>query len=272
MPTYPGYDDALLHYDVLGSGPPLIVLAGGAGRHPDYLGDLAGLSSQHQLVLPHLRGVGRSGDAPLASRWQQADDIARLREHLGLERCVLVGHSAGTRLAIAYAARFPSRVAGLVLVTPPAAYLVDVPSDVPALASGRLHEPAFAAAMAALDQGPAGGDFNAWQAVVGPVGYARWDDTTRAHAGSGGYSMAAARAFLDGDGPADLIDRLRSVLAPTLVVAGAQDTAVGMAPVVAVGGLFPHGRAVVIENCGHHPWLEQPAAFRAAVDPFLTRV
>lgn len=46
MPTYEGDDGTLLHYDVLGdtSASPVIVLAGGAARHPEYLGDLAGLS------------------------------------------------------------------------------------------------------------------------------------------------------------------------------------------------------------------------------------
>ncbi len=36
----------------------------------------------------------------------------------------------------------------------------------------------------------------------------------------------------------------------------------------AVAGLFPHGRAAVIDNCGHMPWTEQPAAFREILDPF----
>jgi hypothetical protein len=46
MPAYHGDYGALLHDDVLGgsSMSPLIVVAGGAARHPEYLGDLAGLS------------------------------------------------------------------------------------------------------------------------------------------------------------------------------------------------------------------------------------
>ena len=85
------------------------------------------------------------------------------------------------------------------------------------------------------------------------------------------YSLAAARAFLAGETPAGVRDRLRAVAAPTLVLAGAQDGSVGVAPVLAAAGLFPRGEAVVVEDCGHFPWVEQPAAFRAAVDPFLSR-
>jgi pimeloyl-ACP methyl ester carboxylesterase len=280
MPTYHGGDGALLHYDVLGGSSPsaLIVLAGGAARHPEYLGDLAGLSEHHQLVIPHLRGVGRSSAADIGDRgswWRQADDVDRLRVSLGLNRCAVVAHSAGTRLAIAYAAQFPDRLAALLLITPPASYLVDVSSDVSTLAAGRMAEPAFAAAVLADSEGPdtsSDDTFNAWQDAVAPLCYARWTDTEQAHARSGRYALAAARAFLSADPPADLAGRLSEVIAPTLVIAGAQDAIAGVIPVVALADLFPNGRAAVIEHCGHTPWVEQPASFREVVDPFLAQL
>jgi pimeloyl-ACP methyl ester carboxylesterase len=280
MATYHAQDGAVLHYDVLGpaSAAPLILLAGGAGAHPGYLGDLAGLSEQHRLVLPHLRGVGRSSGADLTtmgSRWRQAADVEQLRVHLNQERCAIVAHSAGTRLAIAYAAQFPERVKALVLITPPANYLVEVPSDVPALAARRRSEPAFAAAMSAFQAGPdtsSDETFNAWQQAAAPLAYARWDETAQAHARSVRYSLDAVLAFFNGDTPADLLDRLRQVHAPTLVIAGAHDTSAGVAPVLAVAELFPNGRATVIDASGHFPWVEQPAVFRAALTAFIAEI
>ncbi len=56
----------------------------------------------------------------------------------------MVAHSAGTRLAIAYAARFRDRLSALLLITPPASYLVDVPSDASTLAAARMADPVFA--------------------------------------------------------------------------------------------------------------------------------
>jgi len=280
VPTYRGADGAALFFDVLGpaGAPSLVLLAGGAGAHPAYLGTLAGLDERYRLVVPHLRGVGGSAAAELTargSRWRQAADVEALRRHLGTDRCVLVAHSAGSRLAVAYAAQHPEYVAGLVLVTPPAGYLVDVPSDVPALTARRLSEPVFAQALAAFEAGPdtsSDETFNDWQRAAAPLGYARWDERAQAHARSLRYSMAAARAFMSGDAPGDLLSRLRAVPAPTLVVAGAQDCSAGRALVVAVVELFPAGRAVVLEDCGHFPWVEQPAAFRAALDPFLAQL
>lgn len=274
MPTYRAPDGSALHYDVVGDSavPPLVVLAGGAARHPSYLGDLAGLASLRPLVVPHLRGVGRSpapSEAEAGSYWRQADDLEALREALGLDRLLLGGHSAGTRVATAYAVRYPTRLAALVLVTPPAGHLVDERSDVAAIAARRRGEPAFDRALEAFQTGPDASSeatFNAWQQAIAPATYARWGEREQAHAGVGSYSLAAARAFFSVEPPADLATRLAAVTAPVLVLAGAEDAIAGAAPVAALAGRFPAGRAVVLDACGHYPWVEQPAAFRAAAD------
>jgi hypothetical protein len=94
--------------------------------------------------------------------------------------------------------------AGVLLITPPASYLVDVSSDVSTLAAGRMAEPAFAAAVLADSEGPdtsSDDTFDAWQDAVAPLCYARWTDTEQAHARSGRYALAAARAFLSADPP-----------------------------------------------------------------------
>jgi pimeloyl-ACP methyl ester carboxylesterase len=281
MKTYAGFDGAQLYYDELyrgGDGTralPLITLAGGAASDPRYLGDLAGLDQEWRLIVLHLRGVGRSrlpDTVEAASFWRQAEDIEQLRIHLGLEQVHVLGHSAGTRLAISYAAQFPERVAAMVLVTPPSGYLVDVPSDAESLIDKRRGEPAFDAALVAWEVGPEATDdvaFNAWQSRVAPLGYAAWTATEQAQAALGWTSFAANRAFFSVDPPHDLIERLGKVTAPTLVIAGAQDCSVGAAQPVALAKVFPAGEAVTIDRCGHAPWVEQPTAFRHAVDRFL---
>jgi pimeloyl-ACP methyl ester carboxylesterase len=279
VPTYSAADGATLYYDVLGEGvrtEPVIVLAGGAAQHPSYLGDLAGLSGRRRLVVPHLRGVGNSpapSRAEAGSFWWQAADVESLRLHLGLERALIIGHSAGTRLAIAYATQFPRRLAGLLLITPPADYVVDEPSDAAALIDNRRGEPAFDAAIAAMEAGPVpdvdDDTFNVWRQTIAPTGYAKWGLVEQAHARAGQWSLAAARAFFSVEPPDDLALRIGDVTVHTLVVAGAEDCTTGLAPVTALADLFPKGRAVVIDRCGHHPWVERPAAFRRAVDPFL---
>jgi len=278
MPGYSSSDGSVLHYDdVRGGGTrPVILLAGGAARHPSYLGDLAGLSDRCRLIVPHLRGVGRSaapGSDEQGSFWRQADDIERLRVHLGLDHVLLVAHSAGTRLAMAYAAQFPHNVAGLVLITPPAAYLVNLPSDAGRLIERRRGDAEFEAAFRTLEAGPQARDhddqFNAWQHETAPVGYAKWGATEQSHATVGRWSLSAAKAYFSVAVPPDLAARLAEVKAPVLVIAGAEDCLTGLAPVIALARLFPLGKSAVIDKSGHYPWVEQPAAFRDAIDPFL---
>ncbi|MDR7275969.1 alpha/beta fold hydrolase [Catenuloplanes atrovinosus] len=269
----------MLHYDTTQEdGEPIVALSGGAARHPEYLGDLAGIGANgFRLVIPHLRGIGLSSGLEPASFWEQAADLEELRLALGRERLIIAGHSAGTRLAIAYAAQYPQRVAALVLITPPSTWLVPVPSDADTLIAPRRGDPAVDDALALWAGGPpapTGDDaaddvtLNAWFRGAAPVTYARWGATEQAHALVGDVSARAARAYF-AETPPDLPARLAAVTAPVLVVAGAVDYAVGLAPVQAVAGLFPHGRTVTIPDCGHYPWVERPDEFRTAVDAFL---
>jgi pimeloyl-ACP methyl ester carboxylesterase len=279
MPSFRGSDGAALHYDQTepdgGATLTIVTLAGGAARHPDYLGDLAGLGARHQLVVPHLRGVGRSGTPEQPERgsfWRQAEDVDCLRAHLGLERLLLLGHSAGTRLAVSYAAQFPARVAAMVLVTPPATYLVDEPPDAEQLIDRRRGQPAFDDAMSIRHAGADitdEGAFNAWQQRMAPAGYAVWGEAERAHASTAHFSLAASRAYFSVPPPPNLATRLGALDAPVLVVAGGEDCVTGRAPVAAMARIFPAGRIAVIDRCGHFPWVEQPTAFRQVVDRFL---
>ncbi|AGL14377.1 alpha/beta fold hydrolase [Actinoplanes sp. N902-109] len=255
----------MIAYDDHGHGhPTLVAIAGGAARHPDYLGDLAGLSAGHRLIRPHLRGVGRTPLTGGGSYREQTPDLDDLRAGLGLDRMVLLAHSAGTRLAMHYAVRFPDRVAALVLITPPAADLVAVPSDAGELIAARAGDPVIDAAVAARSTLH---HDDAWWRVVAPLGYARWGTVEREHARVGEINFAANQAFRMLDPPGDLT----AVTAPVLVVAGAQDCLTGFEPVAALAGVFPRGELAVIEDCGHYPWVEQPAAFRRAVDAFLAQ-
>jgi pimeloyl-ACP methyl ester carboxylesterase len=281
MPTYTGADSAQLHYDVIdrarAQSDPLVVLAGGAARHPAYLGDLGGLDTTYRLVVPHLRGVGETpvpADPTRGSFWRQAEDVERLREHLGLDRLLLAGHSAGSRIAVSYAAQFPDRVGALVLITPPTAYLVDVEPDSDDLVESRMRDPVFAAAAAAMDVDVSDGTedtFNEWQLSVAPVGYAAWGKAEQSHAAEGTYAFEAAKVFFSVDPPADVRERLGRVRAPVLVVGGAQDVMLGVAPLRALAELFPLGRLAVIEGSAHYPFVEAPDAFAGIVREFLDK-
>jgi pimeloyl-ACP methyl ester carboxylesterase len=74
------------------------------------------LAAKIRVVSPERPGYGRSSPQPGRSIADWPPDFAALVDGLGLERCVVAGHSSGGPYAIACAAMLPHRVsAGIVL-------------------------------------------------------------------------------------------------------------------------------------------------------------
>src|ERR1700716_2362366 len=121
MSRFASYDGTEIEFRTLGHGRPLVCLPGGPGRASEYLGDLGGLDSSRQLILPDTRGTGASADAADPGTYRCArlvQDVEALRVHLGLASMDLLGHSAAGNLALQYAAAYPERLDHLVLVPP----------------------------------------------------------------------------------------------------------------------------------------------------------
>lgn len=250
------------------SGKPTIVLPGGPCRGPEYLGDFAGLGNDHALVVMHPRGAPKSGGLS-RGWWSDAEDVVALADALGLDTIDLVAHSAGTRLALATAARFPGRVQSMTLVTPPASWLTGTPSDAQSIAAERT-EPAVAQALAAQEHDDPSTE-SAFQESVrrqAPDSYAHWTDIERSHADVGGVSLAAAIAWFN-DVPVDASDRIRAMHSPpTLVIGGDQDLLTGVQPVRDYAAILK-AEVSFITDCGHYPWIEQPEAFQRLLHPWL---
>ena len=122
-----GYTDASdgvrLRFQRLGdSADPLIVLHGGPGLTLEYLvDDLSPLARERSVVFYDQRGSGGStlvADPAGLDAERFADDLDAVRQHFGLERVTLVGHSWGAGVAALYAMRYPDRVSKVVLVGP----------------------------------------------------------------------------------------------------------------------------------------------------------
>ena len=106
-----------LSMTVLGAGPALLMLHGWTLDRRMWRPQVDGLSAGATLLLPDRRGFGRSGAPPGLAR--EPDDIPALLDHAGLPSAVLVGHSQAGRVALTAAARYPDRVAGLILLAAP---------------------------------------------------------------------------------------------------------------------------------------------------------
>lgn len=97
---------------------PTVVLIHGAGHDHSVWNCQARTLAHHGhgVLAPDLPGHGASAGAPLASIDALADWILALLDACGVVRAALAGHSMGSLIALATAARAPERVAQLVLI------------------------------------------------------------------------------------------------------------------------------------------------------------
>ncbi|MGW8883785.1 alpha/beta fold hydrolase [Streptomyces sp. NPDC055749] len=276
MPTFSATDGTRLAYRVTGEGSPVVCVPGGPADAV-YLGDLGGLSKHRQLITLDLRGTGGSAvpEDPSSYRCDRlVDDIEALRVHLGLSRMDLLGHSAGANPVTQYAARYPDRVAKLVLIAPGTrAVGIEITGETRReLARSRRDEPWFPAAFPALEAITEGNGSD-WEAIA-PFLYGRWDDTARDHhAASGPANMEAVRLFAAEGAfdPAATCAALGACAAPVLVLAGEFDLNSPPRSATELAALFPDASLVVQPGGGHYPWLDDPGFFVVATEAFLDR-
>lgn len=250
-------------------GRPALVIPGGPCRPPEYLTDFAGLGDHHPLVVFHPRGTPASGGLS-HGWWADADDVVAAIDALDLDAIDIVGHSAGTRLSLAVATRFPERVRSLALVTPPSAWLTGTAYDGDDIVA--LREDAEGIAGYASIRNDDADTQDAFEEVFhrqAPATYARWTATEQAHADIGRMDLAAAEAWFNGI-PADAVELIRAAsLPPTLVVGGDVDLLTGRRPVEEYAAALG-AELAMISGCGHYPWVEKPEEFGRILDEWLS--
>ena len=251
-----------------GSGPPALVLHGGPAL-PDYTGPCAAeLGEIFSPIRYAQRGVAPSTvGAPYSIDAHVADAVAVL-DALGVERVWVVGHSWGGHLALHLAVAHPDRLDGIVCVNPLGARL-DVLDE---FKENLLrHLPAERRAWveevdARDDAGLATKQesLEAFEAIwpfyfADPAAAPRFPFEDR---GDGGAETWAS--IMDHAERRTLEDGLPEVALPALFVHGAADPLPARTS-TDTAALMPDANVVLLEGCGHFPWLEQPGELRRVV-------
>jgi len=115
-----------LFYECIGQGPPLLLIHGLGSSGDDWAFQREDLARGHSLILPDLRGSGRSAKPPGPySIAQFAEDLWALLDALGFEYTDILGFSLGGAIALEMALTRPARVRRLVLCNALANYRTD---------------------------------------------------------------------------------------------------------------------------------------------------
>lgn len=257
--------------------PLLLVLHGGPGADHCYLlPQMLELGERYDLLFYDQRGGGRSkSDARVTITWKtHVDDLAAVVGEFSLDPLSIVGYSWGAMLALLYAAearqnpalRSPSRL-GLISPAP----------------LTREYRRQFEAEFARRQQAP---DIQRGREDLAASGLREADpDGYRQRA----FELGVAGYFFDpGDagkltpfrvvgrvqqsvweslGDFDLIERIEGLRIPSLVVSGRDDPIPAASTLDAARALGT--KPVLLDECGHVPYVEQPRGLFAALNTFL---
>jgi aminoacrylate hydrolase len=261
MPKFSA-DGATIHYEVSGSGPPLLLIAGIASDSSSWRPLAPLLSRRFTVIALDNRGSGRSLAAGPLAIPNMVADCAALLDHLGFPVADVVGHSMGGMIGLRLAAGHPARVRRLVTMT----------------AGGRIgaKERALFHEMERLYSG--GMQPQRWFRLL-----FQWLFSEPFFA-SDGMVAAAAEASSNypfRQSPADFarqIDAVESMAAldrpavqcPVLAIAAGLDILTPVAAVRAAHEGIADLRVMVIDNAAHSIHWEAPEAVAAAIIEFLT--
>jgi pimeloyl-ACP methyl ester carboxylesterase len=243
--------------EISGDGPPVVFLHGPWGLHGDrdFL-DL--LSATAKVYAPKHPGTTPSDPDAVHQLDDWLDLVAyhgELLDHLGLEAPALAGHSFGGMVAAEIAATMRHRVHKLVLFNPLGLWLDELPVRNWMILSDEerrrslFHEPQGKAAQKFFE---APQDKRA-EMQVGFV-----------------WSQACTGKFVWPIPDKGLKKRIHRICAPTLILWGRSDGLMAPAYAQEFARRIAGSRAVVIEDAGHLPHVEQPHKVAQIIQEFLS--
>ena len=271
----------------------LLVLHGGPGADHRYLlPQMLALAEDHELVFYDQRGGGQSRtDDPSPITWQtHVEDLAAVANELGFDRPEIVGYSWGGLLAMLYSLSARHTVPGSLFPVPsppdsrfPIPYSLALIDPAPIT---RKHREQFEAEFSRRQQGPV---IQALRTELAASGLRERDpDAYRQR----GFELSVAGYFADPArahdltpfrvvgrvqqsvwsslGDFDLTSPLTHVAIPALIVHGREDPIPLESSEVAARALG--GRLVILEHCGHVPYVEQPQSLFGALRDFLSQI
>lgn len=253
----------MLNHKTYGEGPAFVILHGLFGMLDNWQTLARRWAERYQVVLIDLRNHGRSPHEADMDYDLMAGDVAELLEHLGIDECILLGHSMGGKVAMQTALTYPDLVQKLIVVDiAPRRYLpghdsifTALESLDPAAVTSRQEAAAYLGShisdpgiqlflLKNLTRDPAGGfrwRMNlpaitaAYPAIIGPVGKVgdRYDGSS-------------------------------------LFLRGSKSGYVKEEDMVLIEMLFPQASLKTVDGAGHWVHAEKPTELMAVVDEFLS--
>lgn len=225
---YANVNGLRLYYEVHGEGAPLVLVHGGGSTIQTTFGRvLPALAQGCQVIAVEMQAHGRTADIdrPLSFE-QDADDIAGLLKHLGIDRADVLGFSNGATTTLQFAIRHPEMANKIIVAS---------------TFSKRSGAPDW------LWEMMGNASFEGMPQVYK-------DAFLTVNPDSGALRRMYERDVVRGQTFADIPDeQLRAIQAPALIIVGDRDI-VRLEHAVEMHGLIPNSRLMVLPS-GHGDYL-----------------
>lgn len=259
-PNRLSFGDFSLYYETIGTGPAIVFLHGLGGNHLSWWNQVPYFMRWFTCVTLDQRGFGLSPDTEGSFNSSHADDLARLLDHLKIERAMLVGQSMGGWTVVGCGLKHPDRVAALVLAGTYGG--IELP-NLPDLRRSAAPPINFSANPPIGAMPTYAKDYFARRPELAFL----YDD----------LRIFGARPPEDAIGR---IGRLRHSLAlvqqrltmPTLCIIGEEDALMPLPLIRELAQRLPDCRLITIPHCGHSTYFERPGVFNQALLQFARSI
>lgn len=264
---------------------PLLCLHGGPGAPHDYLESLEAMANSGRRVFFYDQlGCGNSDHPHDPSLWSVplfVEELGAVRRALGLERVHILGQSWGGMLGMQYALTRPSGLASLIVADSPASMhqwvaeanrlRAELPADVQGTllaheAAGTTDHPAYQEAMLVFYRRHVC-RLDPWPDCLNRAFEKLGQDPEVYTTMNGPSEFHVTGRIKDWD----IVDRLKEIRVPTLVISGRYDEATPMIAETVHRGI-PGSEWVLFENSSHMPHLEETDRCLEVLTDFLARV
>ncbi|AUI56975.1 alpha/beta fold hydrolase [Amycolatopsis sp. BJA-103] len=258
-------DGISVAYDDLGTGLPVVLVHGHPFNRSMWRPQAERFSLEgYRVITADLRGYGETTVVPGKTGLDVfAADIARLADHLGIERFVLGGLSMGGQIVMEFHRTYPERVLGLLLADTSPQEETEEGKRVRNETADRV-----------LAEGIGWYADEVLTKMVSPENVRTMPDVAahvlrmmRTTPPEGAAAALRGRA----ERP-DYRESLKKVAVPSLVVVGTEDEFTPVSDAELMRDLIPGSTLAVIEGAAHMPNLEREAEFDAVFARFLKEV
>jgi pimeloyl-ACP methyl ester carboxylesterase len=236
-------DSAIVHYEVLGRGRPIIFVHGWVGSWRYWIPAMQAAAFSFRAYALDLWGFGETAHEPQRySLDQQAALLGAFMQEMGISRVALIGHGLGALIAILFARKCPEMVDRLMAI--------DVPLDIEAV-NNRLRSPASPA------------DLAEWLLGKYPVTEPARVDAPKA-------DLPAIATSLLNLSTTSFMPVMDVMTTPCLLVHGENDPAIQTPTYERIMSMPEYVHQIILEQCGHFPMLDASAKFNRLMTDFLT--